>query len=289
MCVFLRARVDDIRNASVTRSALCTCVSKERGVCHSLVVSSSSSLTQPHAAFTWTLICCVPAGVFLTAACVPRYQCTFPAMIAAWRAAWAIGTGGQTDPQFPFGFVQLSVWGDPTNPPHPGEYVATVRYGQTANYGYAPNPMMPRTFMATAVDLGAYQGGCGRIVSDLCIHPGWKAAVGARLASGALAIAYGRDDAYFGGPIFVSATTKGRAVVIVFRNTGSAGIGLVGAETYRESHRGDCVCVCVRCAVCLCAYVYVSVPQPSYMAATCAYEGQAVPPKIQPTLRACML
>jgi hypothetical protein len=37
-----------------------------------------------------------------------------------------------------------------------------VRFAQTANVGYAPNSKMPRTFMATAVDLGAYEGGCGR-------------------------------------------------------------------------------------------------------------------------------
>ena len=37
---------------------------------------------------------------------------------------------------------------------------------------------MPNTFMATAVDLGAYEGGCGKdTYPSLCIHPGWKAAV----------------------------------------------------------------------------------------------------------------
>lgn len=75
-----------------------------------------------------------------------RYQCTFPAMISAWRAAWAAGTGGATDPQFPFGFVQLSVWGDPADPPQPGEPVATVRFGQTANYGCASWTVDPSLF-----------------------------------------------------------------------------------------------------------------------------------------------
>ena len=35
------------------------------------------------------------------------YNCTFPAMINGWRKDWSNGTGGQTDPKFPFGFVQV--------------------------------------------------------------------------------------------------------------------------------------------------------------------------------------
>jgi hypothetical protein len=35
-------------------------------------------------------------------------------MIADWRAKWAIGTGGATSPQFPFGFVQLNGYGGGT-------------------------------------------------------------------------------------------------------------------------------------------------------------------------------
>lgn len=36
------------------------------------------------------------------------YNCTFPAMIDDWRQKWYDGTDGFTDPQFPFGFVQVS-------------------------------------------------------------------------------------------------------------------------------------------------------------------------------------
>lgn len=53
--------------------------------------------------------------------------------------------------------MQLSAWGKNTDPPQAGEGVATVRWGQSANVGYVPNKKMPRTFMATAIDLGAYQ------------------------------------------------------------------------------------------------------------------------------------
>ena len=66
------------------------------------------------------------------------YACTFPAMIKAWRAAWHGGTHGETNATFPFGFVQLSQWGDAANPT-PCEKnscgVSVVRWGQTANYG----------------------------------------------------------------------------------------------------------------------------------------------------------
>ena len=36
-----------------------------------------------------------------------QYACTFPAMITDWREKWHQNTGGQTDPMFPFGFVQV--------------------------------------------------------------------------------------------------------------------------------------------------------------------------------------
>ena len=36
------------------------------------------------------------------------YNCTFPAMIDDWRSKWFHGTDELTDPEFPFGFVQVS-------------------------------------------------------------------------------------------------------------------------------------------------------------------------------------
>ena len=35
------------------------------------------------------------------------YNCTFPAMIDDWRSKWFYGTDKLTDPEFPFGFVQV--------------------------------------------------------------------------------------------------------------------------------------------------------------------------------------
>lgn len=37
-----------------------------------------------------------------------NYNCTFPAMIDDWRSKWFYGTDDLTDPEFPFGFVQVS-------------------------------------------------------------------------------------------------------------------------------------------------------------------------------------
>lgn len=36
-----------------------------------------------------------------------QYNCSFPAMIEDWRMAFHEGSGGQTAPDFPFGFVQV--------------------------------------------------------------------------------------------------------------------------------------------------------------------------------------
>ena len=85
-----------------------------------------------------------------------------------------------------FGFVQLSSWGNAiNNPPKTGvdPGVATVRWAQRQT-----NDRVAKTFMATAIDLAAYEGGCGRdgFPAGLCIHPGYKQPVGARLTRGAL-------------------------------------------------------------------------------------------------------
>ena len=125
--------------------------------------------------------------------------CTFPAMIADWRAQWYNYTGGQTEEEFPFGFVMLSTWDDYENAtcgnnPIQACTVAAVRWGQTADYGYVPNPAMPNTFMSVAVDLGD----ANSPFND--IHPRYKQQVASRLANAGLAVAYGYDY-YWTGPI----------------------------------------------------------------------------------------
>jgi sialate O-acetylesterase len=151
-----------------------------------------------------------------------NYACMMPALVDDWRAHWSAASGTAAD--FPFGIVQLSAWGGATgSTPATGEslQVAATRWGQSANYGYAPNPKQPRTFMAVALDLGAFQGGCcaGRsncnTYPGLCIHPWWKQEVGRRLALGAQAVAYNDTTACHQGPWPTSAVARADGQVTV--------------------------------------------------------------------------
>ena len=36
-----------------------------------------------------------------------KYACSFLKLIQYWRQTWSNRTNGMTDPQFPFGFVQV--------------------------------------------------------------------------------------------------------------------------------------------------------------------------------------
>lgn len=68
-------------------------------------------------------------------------------MIKSWRKGWYEGSQQTTDPNFAFGFVQIGGKTE-TAPNFP-----LVRWHQTADYGYVPNPEMENTFMAITVDL----------------------------------------------------------------------------------------------------------------------------------------
>ncbi|CAI9596903.1 unnamed protein product [Staurois parvus] len=117
------------------------------------------------------------------------YNCTFPALISDWRRSFHESSLGQTDPNFPFGFVQLST----CQKSQQKDNYPVIRWHQTADYGYAPNPRMPNTFMAVAMDLGDEASPYGGV------HPRDKETVGYRLYLGARAIAYG-DKVQFQGP-----------------------------------------------------------------------------------------
>nr|AAH84103.1 LOC495015 protein [Xenopus laevis] len=118
------------------------------------------------------------------------YNCTFPALIEDWRLSFYEGTNGQTDRHFPFGFVQLSTY----QKKQQNDDYPVIRWHQTADYGYAPNPKMNNTFMAVAMDLGDESSPYGSV------HPRDKQTVAYRLYLGARAIAYGEKDLPFQGP-----------------------------------------------------------------------------------------
>ncbi|XP_053449073.1 sialate O-acetylesterase isoform X2 [Nycticebus coucang] len=120
------------------------------------------------------------------------YNCTFPALIEDWRHTFHLGSQGQTQLFFPFGFVQLSSVLFEDNPD--GGF-PQIRWHQTADLGYVPNLKMPNTFMAVAMDLGDKDSPFGSI------HPRDKQTVAYRLHLGARAVAYGEKDLIFQGPL----------------------------------------------------------------------------------------
>lgn len=79
-----------------------------------------------------------------------NYTCLFSKMIESWREIWNQRTNGITDLQFPFGFVQLST--DTNNTAKVGGF-PWIRWHQTFDIGYVPNSVVPKVFMAVALDL----------------------------------------------------------------------------------------------------------------------------------------
>ncbi|XP_059212415.1 sialate O-acetylesterase-like isoform X2 [Centropristis striata] len=117
-----------------------------------------------------------------------KYNCSFPAMIGDWRMAFHQGSGGETAPDFPFGFVQLST----NRTGSKNDSFPEIRWHQTADVGYVPNARMPKTFMAVALDLPDKNSPYGRI------HPRDKQDVAYRLSLAARAVAYNEVVSYQG-------------------------------------------------------------------------------------------
>lgn len=119
-----------------------------------------------------------------------KYNCSFPAMIDDWRMAFHEGSGGQTANDFPFGFVQLST----SIKGSTSDGMPNIRWHQTADFGFVPNPRMQKTFMAVALDLPDENSPYGSI------HPRDKQDVASRLTLGAKAVAYNETGVPFQGP-----------------------------------------------------------------------------------------
>ncbi|XP_068569165.1 sialate O-acetylesterase-like [Cebidichthys violaceus] len=119
-----------------------------------------------------------------------QYSCSFPAMIDDWRMAFHQGSGGQTALDFPFGFVQLST----NKKGSESDSFPNIRWHQTADIGFVPNPRMHKTFMAVALDLPDATSPFGTI------HPRDKQDVAYRLTLGARAVAYNEKNVSFQGP-----------------------------------------------------------------------------------------
>jgi len=134
------------------------------------------------------------------------YTCAFPVMITDWRNKW-----GYTAAEFPFFFVQLAPWA-------PSDMnVPAMRAAQMVALG------LPFVGVGTAADLGDALSPVNNI------HPRDKQDVGKRLASSALAIAYGRKVQYLGPtPTFAMVlSTSPVAIVEVHFRPDSLGEGLI--------------------------------------------------------------
>ena len=77
------------------------------------------------------------------------YGCSLSALIRGYRALWS-AVSGTTDPLVPFGVVTLAAGGSEGS----GQHMAGIRWSQTANNGVLPSPLLPRTFLAQAFDIG---------------------------------------------------------------------------------------------------------------------------------------
>ncbi len=124
-----------------------------------------------------------------------EYQTLFPAMITAWRKAWAQG-------DFPFLFVQIA--------PHNG-MSPEIREAQRLTVQTTQN-----TAMAVTIDVGE--------AAD--IHPKAKQPVGQRLALAARALAHGEKIEY-SGPAYDSLSVSGNKATLNFKHVGG---GLVAKE-----------------------------------------------------------
>ncbi|UJR14163.1 hypothetical protein I4U23_001158 [Adineta vaga] len=155
-----------------------------------------------------------------------KYACTFAKMIGSWRQTWNQRTNGITDVQFPFGFVQLSTW---SNSSAKVGGFPIIRWHQTFDVGYVPNNVVPKVFMAVALDLRDDPNG---------IHPRTKHDVGYRLSRSGLAVAYNQPVEYQ-GPIVsnVVYTTGSRTVNITY--TGVQNIELRNPNGFEVCCQGN--------------------------------------------------
>ncbi len=124
------------------------------------------------------------------------YQEMFTLMIQDWRTRWG--------DDFPFYFVQLANFQDPTTEPGNRSDWATVQNNQRLTLE------LPGTGMATINDVGAAKD----------IHPKNKKTVGNRLALWALRNQY-HKDVVVSGPIYRTHQIEGDQVTIEFDHVGS--------------------------------------------------------------------
>jgi sialate O-acetylesterase len=118
---------------------------------------------------------------------VGMYAKLLPTLIADWRRQWGQGN-------LPFLFAQISSFVSP------GENWGEIRDSQRRSLDVA------NTAMAVTLDIGQRDN----------VHPPDKQTVGARLALGARALAYGEETLVFSGPLYRQTTREGAALRVWF-------------------------------------------------------------------------
>jgi sialate O-acetylesterase len=131
------------------------------------------------------------------------YRKLFPAMLGAWRSAWA-------QPEMPFLYAQLSGFLKPRPAPEESAW-AELREAQTMALS------VPKTGQAVTVD----------VAEPNQMHPADKQDVAHRLALLAESAVYGQEDVAASGPIFSGMEVQGSRAVLSFQHAGG---GLAGGE-----------------------------------------------------------
>jgi len=145
------------------------------------------------------------------------YTCRFTKMLNQWREQWHQGTGGATNTKFPVGVVQIGPLTG-KNPTDPNTFI--LRQGQTASYGYMPNPTWPNTFLSVAYDLPNPPG--THCVSG-CVHIFDKQEVARRLVLAGEKYVYGMKSVIGSGPRISKASFASSAqkqVILTFTEVG---------------------------------------------------------------------
>jgi len=129
------------------------------------------------------------------------YAALFPAMINDWRGKWRQRSGVQAT--LPFLFVQLPIWGEPTDTDESNSW-AIIRDAQ------AQALSLPMTGMAAGLELGEW--------NDL--HPVNKKDIGRRLALAAEKVVYHEANTS-PGPMVRAVERQGDRLLITFDNCGA--------------------------------------------------------------------
>jgi sialate O-acetylesterase len=121
-----------------------------------------------------------------------QYEAIFPQLIEDWRRLWKN--------EFPFYFVQLANFKDPSTEPGVPDEWAELQNAQRLALS------LPRTGMAVINDIGMAED----------VHPINKRDVGYRLARWALANDYGKSGIIASGPLYKCARPEGHTMRIEF-------------------------------------------------------------------------